>query len=124
VPVLFLTEHQATKTKWRTGAQLHIFLTVALDEGEWSASRPGRFSPKERAPSTHWIGSWVGPRASLDAVVKKKILSCCEDSNPPIFQLIAQCYTTELSQLHNLMFRMGVSCYKAYDDEDNPTVVK
>jgi hypothetical protein len=44
------------------------FLTSALDEGEWSASRPCRFNPRERAPSTHWIGGWVNPRAGLDAV--------------------------------------------------------
>jgi hypothetical protein len=38
-------------------------LTSALDGGEWSASRPCRFTPRERAPPTHWIGGWVGPRA-------------------------------------------------------------
>jgi hypothetical protein len=32
------------------------------------ASRPGRFTPRERAPGTCWIGGWVGPRAGLDAV--------------------------------------------------------
>jgi hypothetical protein len=48
-------------------------LASALDWGEWSASRPGRFIPKERASGTHWIGGWVGPRAGLDAVVKRKI---------------------------------------------------
>jgi hypothetical protein len=47
-------------------------LTSVLDGGEWSASRPDRFIPKERAPGTHWIGGWVGPRAILDAVVKRK----------------------------------------------------
>jgi len=26
----------------------------------WSASHPGRFTPKERAPGTHWLGGWVG----------------------------------------------------------------
>jgi hypothetical protein len=35
---------------------IHIFLTSALIGGEWSASRPGRFTPGERAPFTHWIG--------------------------------------------------------------------
>jgi hypothetical protein len=50
-------------------------LTSALDGGEWSASRPGCFTPKGRAPGTHWIGGWVGPRAILDAVVKRKIPS-------------------------------------------------
>jgi hypothetical protein len=47
-------------------------LTSALDGGEWSISRPGRFIPRKRAPGTHWIGGWVGPRAVLDAVVKRK----------------------------------------------------
>jgi hypothetical protein len=50
-------------------------LTSALDVGEWSASRPGRFTPRERAPGTHWIGGWVGPSAVLDAVMKRKIPS-------------------------------------------------
>jgi len=49
-------------------------LTSALDGDEWSASHPGRFTSKERAPGTHWIGGWVGPRAILDAVVKRKFL--------------------------------------------------
>jgi len=31
-------------------------LTSALDGGEWSASRPGRFTPREIAPGIHWIG--------------------------------------------------------------------
>jgi hypothetical protein len=48
-------------------------LTSALDGGEWSVSRSGRFTPRERTPDTHWIGGWVGPRAVLDTVVKRKI---------------------------------------------------
>jgi hypothetical protein len=67
-------------------------LTSALDGGEWSASRPGRFTPKERDPGTHWIPGWVGPRVVLDAVVKRKILSAQQESNPriPIVQPVAQ----------------------------------
>jgi hypothetical protein len=53
----------------------HIFLTSALVGGEWYASRPGRFIPWERAPGTHWIGDWVGPRAGLDDVEKRKFLT-------------------------------------------------
>jgi hypothetical protein len=30
------------------------FLTSALDGGELSALRPGRFTPRERAPGTHF----------------------------------------------------------------------
>jgi hypothetical protein len=36
--------------------QINIFLISVLAEGEWSASRPGRFTPGEKAPTTHWIG--------------------------------------------------------------------
>jgi hypothetical protein len=46
--------------------KIHIFLTLALFVGEWSASRLGRFTPVERAPGTHWIGDWVDHRAGLD----------------------------------------------------------
>jgi hypothetical protein len=66
-------------------------LTSVLDEGEWSESRPGRFTPMERAPGTHWIGVWVGPSAILDTVVKRKITSPRLESNPrtPIIQPLA-----------------------------------
>jgi hypothetical protein len=52
------------------------FLTPTLDGGEWSASRLYRFTPEERAPGTHWIESWLGPRAGLDVVEKRKIFHC------------------------------------------------
>jgi hypothetical protein len=35
--------------------QIHIFLTSVLDGGEWSASRPDRFTPGEGAQGTYWI---------------------------------------------------------------------
>jgi hypothetical protein len=42
--------------------------------GEWSVSRPGRFTPGERTPGTHWIGGWVDPRAHLDNLEERKYL--------------------------------------------------
>jgi hypothetical protein len=45
-------------------------LFSALEGGEWSASRPGRFTP-----GTHWIPGWVNPRAGLDAVKKRKFFT-------------------------------------------------
>jgi hypothetical protein len=39
------------------GVEIHVFLTSALEGGEWSASSPGRFTPWERAPGTHWKGA-------------------------------------------------------------------
>jgi hypothetical protein len=53
----------------------HAFLSSELEEDEWSALRRGRFTPGERAPSTHWIGGWVGPTASMDVVKARKIPS-------------------------------------------------
>jgi hypothetical protein len=70
-------------------------LTLALEGGEGSASRPSRFIPRERPPGTHWVGDWVGPRAVLETVVKRKIPSPRRESNPrpPIVQPVAQRYT-------------------------------
>jgi hypothetical protein len=50
--------------------QIHIFFISALAGDEWSASRPGRFTPRESAPGTHWIGGWVDPTAGPDDVEK------------------------------------------------------
>jgi hypothetical protein len=55
---------------WNRYSSIHS-LTSALEGGEWSASQPGRFTPRESAPGTH--PCWVGPSAVLDAVNKRKI---------------------------------------------------
>jgi hypothetical protein len=39
------------------GVAVPQFLTSALDGGEYSASRPCRFTPMEKAPDIHWIGA-------------------------------------------------------------------
>jgi hypothetical protein len=57
-------------------------LTSALDGGEWSVSRSSRFTPRERAPGTHWIAGWVGPRTGMDTVRKRKIPTTRRYSNP------------------------------------------
>jgi hypothetical protein len=33
---------------------------------------PDALPPGVRDPDTHWIGIWLGPRAGLDAVAKRK----------------------------------------------------
>jgi hypothetical protein len=70
-------------------------LTSALDGGKWSASRPGRFTPKKRAPGTHKTRGWMGLRAVLDTVVKRKIPGPRRESSPrtPIVQPVVQRYT-------------------------------
>jgi hypothetical protein len=76
VPVLFFNwapRHGGLMGEWRYSST-HS-LTSTLDIDEWSASRPDRFTPRERSPGTHWIGGWMGPRAVLVAVVKEKFPS-------------------------------------------------
>jgi len=51
-----LTEHHAMKAYWGSGVKTPRLLTSVLDGVEWSASIPGRFTPREKAPGTHWIG--------------------------------------------------------------------
>jgi hypothetical protein len=87
--------HHAMKAYWGWRYSSTHSLISALDGGEWSASRPGRFIPTERVPGTPWLGGWVGPRAVLDAVVKRKIPIPRRESNPrtPIIQPAAQRYT-------------------------------
>jgi hypothetical protein len=71
--------------------EILAFLASELDGGEWSASRSGRFTPG-KGPSVLVIRDWVGPRAVLDAVVKRKIPSPCRESNPrtPIVQILGK----------------------------------
>jgi hypothetical protein len=54
---------------------IHIFFTSALVGDEWPPLRSYRFTPGERAPGSHFIGGWVGPRADLDNVEKRNFLS-------------------------------------------------
>jgi hypothetical protein len=85
--------HEGVLGEWKYSST-HS-LTSALDGVEWSASRPARFTPREWAYGTHWLGGWMGPRAVLDAVSKWKISSHRRESNPDhsIFQHIASRYT-------------------------------
>jgi hypothetical protein len=58
--------HEGELGEWRYSST-HS-LTSALDGGEWSASRPGRFIPRERAPGTRWIGG-----SYVECIIKVKV---------------------------------------------------
>jgi hypothetical protein len=74
-------------------AYIRVFLTSALIIGEWSASRPRRFTTGERCPGDHWIGCWVGPRTGLDDVKKIKSRSYLDsNSEPSVVQPVANRY--------------------------------
>jgi hypothetical protein len=65
-----------------------LFLTSALDGGKWLTWRPDRFNPGERAPVTHWTGSWVSPNVGLN----DKSL-CPAGNRTPAVQPAARRYT-------------------------------
>jgi hypothetical protein len=54
-------------------AQLRAFFAFELDTTHSSDSRPGRFNSGKRAPTTHWIGGWVGPKAGQDTAEEKNL---------------------------------------------------
>jgi hypothetical protein len=87
------SRHESVLREWRYSCT-HSFIS-ALYGGEWSALIPGRFTPSERVPGTHWIGGWVGSRTVLDSVGNSKIPSPRRESNPrtPIVLPVAQRYT-------------------------------
>ena len=62
--------------------QLHSFLTLALDENEWTCPWPGCFGPGKMTTGTHRIGDQVAPRAGLNFSEENNLLSllvmeCC-----------------------------------------------
>jgi hypothetical protein len=65
--------------------------------------------PWEGASTTHWIGGWMGPRAGLDAVAKRKNPYPCQESNPscPAHNLVT--IPTELLWLLLMSWHVSVS---------------
>jgi hypothetical protein len=85
---LRLTKYHAKKTYW-VSVYLHAFLTLALGGGEWSASRPGRFTSGERAPDTHWR-RLDGPQSlSGRSGEEKNSLHCSSRERTPVVPSIA-----------------------------------
>jgi hypothetical protein len=78
------------KAYWESGGIAPRVLNLG-STGKSLASRPGRFTSRKKAHGTHWIGGWVGTRADLDTVVRRKIPSLWAESNPdrPARSLVA-----------------------------------
>jgi hypothetical protein len=55
-----LTKHDASERTGGVEIQLHALWNMALTGSEWSASYPGRFTPREWTPNTQLIGGWMG----------------------------------------------------------------
>jgi hypothetical protein len=49
-------------------------ISPGVYNGDTAASCQSHFTPMERDPGVSWIGNWVCPRASPDAVGNRKFL--------------------------------------------------
>jgi hypothetical protein len=70
---LCLIKHSAMKTCGKVDVRIHVFLHSVSVGAEWSSSHSGRFTPRQNAPGTHWIGGWLGPGTCLDEMESRKI---------------------------------------------------
>ena len=63
-------------TTWRQigeeAIRSHSFLTSVGEEGEWSTSRYGHFTPRKNT-GIRWTGGWVDPRNGLDIAEKRNL---------------------------------------------------
>jgi hypothetical protein len=75
-----------------------IVLTSTLVQGEWSASRLSRFTPGDKVPGIHYMGGWMGPRASLDDIEKRKFLKFSG------LELWSLCYSARSQLLYRLRY--------------------
>jgi hypothetical protein len=75
---------------WESGSIAPPFLTSALDEGAWSASRTGRFTLRERVSGTH---SPVGPQSRSGRCREEKIFLPLLGNPTLAFQSVAYRYT-------------------------------
>jgi hypothetical protein len=71
---LCLTKYHAMKRHGEMEVQLHAFLTLAPDEGEWPASRPCRFLPGIKAPWYPFVKKLGGPQSRSGCGGKKRII--------------------------------------------------
>jgi hypothetical protein len=71
---------QKHKMAWRS-VWLHSLPTVALYQGGWLPSCPGRFASQKSTSSSQGTGYWMSLRAGLDTLEKTQISFTCRESN-------------------------------------------
>jgi hypothetical protein len=93
-----------------------LFLSSALDGGEWSASCSGYLMAGEGTYSPHWIGGWVDLRAGLDMEAKRKMLAPSRNWTM-VVQSIVSYYTDvakKLMPLQWILFSFTIVCMEEY----------
>jgi hypothetical protein len=69
-------------TYWRSGGDAARILNLG-SRWRWLASfTPRPLCLRGKSLSTNWTGGWVGPRAGLDALVRRKNSSPYREKNP------------------------------------------
>jgi hypothetical protein len=107
----WVPRHEDVLGEWKYSSTPSL---TALDGGEWSVSRPGRFTPREGGLGTHWTRGWVGLRAGLDTVVKRIFSSPCRDSNSRSSSAISLSYPGCIRNLSYAGSRLGQSHGNAF----------
>jgi hypothetical protein len=118
VPVLFF---KLNTRPWRRIGEWMYNYTHSLTWWTWVVSfTPRPLYPREKAPGTHWIWGWVGPRAVLKAVVKRKNPSLRQKSNPrtPIVQSLAQrCTDWAITALARMLKMINIQKRSIWESE-------
>jgi hypothetical protein len=86
--------------------------------GNWSASRPGRFTPGERAPGTNRIGGSVDPRPGLDDVEKRNFLTL------PALELRPLSRPARSQSLYRLSYPGSLGLYVTFNKHDPVFLLK
>jgi hypothetical protein len=82
--IIFLIKNHPIKTYWGEEVYLHVFLTSALNDGEWSTSRPGRFTPGIKTSRYLLTGGCMGHTAGLGGVARRKKIPTLAGNLTPV----------------------------------------
>jgi hypothetical protein len=80
-----------------SGGVASLTFNFGTNDDEGSVPRLTRVTLWEKAPGTHWIAVWVGPRAGLGVYEKRNTSWLCRDLNPGSFSP-QPCHYTEVIQ--------------------------
>jgi hypothetical protein len=97
-----------------------IFLISMLDGGEWwwvVSFTPRPLYRRGETSDANWIGGWVGTRAGMDAVEKRKISCRCRELNADSSEALAIASIKEyLMTCNEAVRQMGKSESKRKDN--------
>ena len=93
----------ALSTLWRQGQRYSSTHSQLNWRGELLTSHFDCYTLRERTPDTHWIRGWMGLRAIMDVLEKRKNFMPLPGIQPGCIQHVASCYTGWVSHLLNYL---------------------